>query len=420
MATTPITAKLVDSMRQTDELADVVIASDSRDRKEVPWYIRLRIWLFCLMFLGMAECVARVAFDGTLCLREERFDNFPNPAALDAFVGQIKRDRAFRVVVLGDSVVVGPSLLAKDETITAYLEAALKRKYPGRDIHTWNLGIAGARSTDLYCMLLKVLEAEPDLVVIENNFMMYTLDIRLHPVECPWLAYSLPKVPDPIQPLLSPLEYKRKIDDECTWFVERNFRLFGMRQAINGLLFGVQPRIPYGSPNPAVMLTTRIGQTLGKLPMEPWNVRGLTSENFRSMYANPVRYNSLNGRFYRIMIEELRRRKVPAFFYMTPQNPAMMNDYFPAAVYAENRKVAASFMLAPDFPSADYATMLPDNLFYDNDHLLPAGNKEIAGRMADDLAPLMQHVLSAKDRRRLPEVAAIIPKLNRLSSRQSH
>src|SRR5437763_1176495 len=103
--------------RQTEELADVVVAEDVQDRANVPWYVRLRVWLFCIAFLFVAEASARVVFDGTLCLHEERFDNFPNPAALDAFIAQMKRDKAVRVVVLGDSVVVGPSLLDKDETI---------------------------------------------------------------------------------------------------------------------------------------------------------------------------------------------------------------------------------------------------------------------------------------------------------------
>jgi hypothetical protein len=224
--------------------------------------------------------------------------------------------------------------------------------------------------------------------------MMYTLDIRLHPVECPWLAYSMPEMPESIRPLLPPLDYKQRIDNECTWFAESNFRFFGMRQAINALLFGVQPRLPFNSPNPALMVTTRVGQSLGKLRMEPWNLRNLEDNKFRPMYANAVHPDNLNGKFYPIMIEELRKRKIPAFFYTTPQNPAMMADYFPARVYAENRQVAISFVKSAAFPSADYSSLLPDNLFYDNDHLLSEGNRQLAEHIANDAAPLIGRALA--------------------------
>jgi lysophospholipase L1-like esterase len=400
MATTPIIAKQADAKRQTEELADVVIAVESRDRRGEPWYVRLRAWLFCLMFLCVAECGTRIEFDTTLCLHHERFDNFPNPAALDAFVGQIKRDPAFRVVVLGDSVVVGPSLLDKDETIPEYLEVALRRQHPGRDIHVWNLGIAGARSADIYCVLLKVLEASPDLLVIENNFMMYAVDFRGQPISNTWLAYSLPHIPAALTPFLKQRDYKRAIEDTSTWFVERNFRLFGLRQAINGMLFGVQPRVPFEDPNPVVMLATVAGKRVGKLPMQSWSRRGQTADSYRSLYLHggagldPVRPNNLNGRFYPIMMEELRKRKVPAFFYMTPQNPAMLAQYFPNEIYVTNRGAAATFTSAPDFPSRDYSTLVPDQLFYDNDHLLADGNRMVAEAIAKDIQPLLKTALA--------------------------
>jgi lysophospholipase L1-like esterase len=390
---TPVISKTREIQLPTEELADVVIAADQRDGRGERWYVRLRPWLFCLMFLMMTECAARVAFDYTLCLHDERFDNFPNPAAIDAYVRQIKRDTAYKVVVLGDSVVVGPSLLGKNETIPAYLEAALQRAHPGRPIHAWNLGIAGARSTDLYCLLLRVLEAKPDLVVIENNFMMYTLDIRLMPVANPWIAYSMNEVPPAVKNLLPPRDYKQRIDNAATWWVESNFQLFGMRQAINGMLFGVQPRVPFESPNPAVMLTTDAGKALGRLKMEPWNRRGVNAQTFQGMYANAVHPDNLNGAFYPMMMEELRKRKIPAFFYMTPQNPAMMEEILPGKTYEQNREVAASFIKSPDLPSSDYSSLVPDQLFYDNDHLMPGGNEMVGEAIAHDIAPLVDRTL---------------------------
>src|SRR5438874_937952 len=102
-----IATRSVRAQVQTEELAEVVVAVEKRDRVGVPWYVRLRAWLFCFMFLAIAEVGARYAFDYTQCLHFERFDNFPNAAALDAYLRQIRRDPAIRVVLIGDSVAVG-------------------------------------------------------------------------------------------------------------------------------------------------------------------------------------------------------------------------------------------------------------------------------------------------------------------------
>jgi lysophospholipase L1-like esterase len=395
MAIVRVSAKHVEARREHEELADVVVAAESRDSRGERWYVRLRAWLFCLLFLGMAEGGARFTFDANLSLHHERFDNFPNPAALDAYVSQIKRDKAFRVVVLGDSVVVGPSLLAKDETIPENLERALNRMNPGREIHVWNLGIAGARSTDLYCILLKVLEASPDLVVIANNYLMYTLDIRLKPVAYPWTARSLPEIPDAIKPLLPEDDYKTKIDFAATQLVESNIRLIGMRQAINGMLFGVQPRMPYENPNPAIMVTTRIGKAAGVLPIRPWREKFKTTHEFKKLYANAVEPDNLNGKFYHLMMEELGRRKTPAFFYMTPQNPAIMAACLPWEFYRRNISVANSFTEGGGYLSKDYSELLPDNMFVDNDHLMPEGNRLLGEAIAKDISPMVAQILSS-------------------------
>src|SRR2546422_8847810 len=88
---------------EREELAQVVVSTGTDHVPSRPWYVTLRPWLFCLMFLGLAEVASRVYFDSTLCLHQERFDTFPNAAMTDVWVKQIRRDKAFRLVVIGDS-----------------------------------------------------------------------------------------------------------------------------------------------------------------------------------------------------------------------------------------------------------------------------------------------------------------------------
>src|SRR5438105_2274837 len=122
----------VQSYDDREELAQVVVSVGAEHVPSRPWYVTLRPWLFCLFFLSLAEVAARIYFDLTLSLRHERYDEFPNAASTDVWIDQIRRDKAYRVVVLGDSVGVGANLLDPDQTIPRYLEATLARDLPGR------------------------------------------------------------------------------------------------------------------------------------------------------------------------------------------------------------------------------------------------------------------------------------------------
>src|SRR5215470_2181173 len=68
---------------EREELASVVVAGRTETSASQPWYVTLRPWLFCLIFLAVAEIGVRVYFDWTLSLRHQRFDNFANAAAED-------------------------------------------------------------------------------------------------------------------------------------------------------------------------------------------------------------------------------------------------------------------------------------------------------------------------------------------------
>ena len=150
----------------TEELADVVVAASNSTNKR-----SLRPWGFCLLFLLIVEGATRIYFDTGISLHHERFDNFPTGAAQDAFIRQIGRDTAYKIVMIGDSTVDGVAILNKDQTIARELEAGLMRQLPGKDIHVWNMSIAGARPTDQLCMFTKIAEAKPDLVIFTANYI---------------------------------------------------------------------------------------------------------------------------------------------------------------------------------------------------------------------------------------------------------
>jgi hypothetical protein len=392
MQTREPTVETARPVAETEELAQVVVAKGTEDKPSQPWYVTLRPWLFCLLFLFLAEIAARITFDKTTCLRSARFDNFPTAASQDIFMRQIARDKAFRVVIIGDSVVVGSPKLKDDERIPRHLEAALHRALPGREIHVWDLSMVGMRSLDQYCMVKKVLEVKPDMVVIEANYFLIAQDTGELPLNHPWLARSLPEIPDFIRPELKMPAGKEAFEERLTDFVERNVRLIGAREVFNGLLLGVQSSSD--PPNPLVMATGSVIKNLGKLPLPTWRQRHFDPWQFRNRvdYFNPIRPDNRNANGYRYILQELRTSGVPGFMYLTPQNPVFTNLYMHRSDYMARRELLARIFADPATPYRDYSDLVPDAYFADNDHMVSAGNRKLAEQIAADLKPIIEGV----------------------------
>ncbi len=373
------------------------MAEQTETSPSQPWFVTLRPWLFCLMFLVFVEMGVRVYFDTTTCLHDQRFDNFANPAAEDVWVDQIARDKAFKIVMIGDSVAVGPKLLRRNETIARYLELKLQQEFAGREIHVWNLSLPGARSTDQLCIVLKALPAKPDLVIVSGNYITFSQDVSQLPLLHPWLATNLNGAPESIRPYLQKHNYKETVDSAVTNAFEKSFRTIGMRQAINALVFGEQPRVPFEDPNPILMTAVETGKRIGILQPRSWVGRA-PLDNWRDKHALPITQNNFNGRFYPQILEALRKSGAPALTYLTPQNPEPVATYMPHETYLANRKAIAGFFHDPQTPFYDFSDSVPTDLFIDNDHMLPSGNERLAGLIAEKMIPMIRMKLDSKNR----------------------
>ncbi len=382
------------------ELADVVIAAQTHDEPFRPWYITLRPWLFCLLFLALAEIGARLYYDTGLSLRRERFDNFPTAATENAFVAQMRRDKAYKVVLVGDSTIVGSALLEHSQTLPRYLEDDLARLVPGREIHVWNLSLAGARSPDMLCLLRKALEGKPDFVVVEGNYYIAAMGVGGAALAEPWLAYNLTDVPPAVLPYVPARDAKKRMEDGLTAFVEDKVRFVGMRQAINASLFGVQPRVPYPDPNPLLMAGVHAARLAGQLSPQVWSRRGpnFAPEHFMRDYKNDFSSEDIYPRFYRDIVAELQRSGLPCLTYMTPQNPAVTNLNLDDNAYKARRQKLAVCMTGAGIPNKDYSSLVPDPLFNDNDHMMAEGNHKLADALAQEIAPRIQGQISGSEK----------------------
>ena len=93
----------------------------------------------------------------------------------------------------------------------------LRGALPGRDVHVWNLSLAGVRASDVISLLQKAMEGRPDFIVIEGNY--YISSAGGDPIAEPWLAYNLPAVPPSVAPLLPPRDAKKRMEDSLTAIV---------------------------------------------------------------------------------------------------------------------------------------------------------------------------------------------------------
>lgn len=371
------------------ELADVVVSGVPTGQEDRPWYLALRSWFFCLGFLLLLEIGTRLYYDTGLSLRKERFDNFPTPASQNAFIAQMQRDTAYKIAIVGDSTVVGGALLGRQESMPRYLEGALQAARPNRPIHVWNFGLAGARASDMLCLLKKVEEGHPDFVIVNGNYFITVQGIIQTPIAEPWLARTIKDVPPSIQRILPVRTNPQKIEAILTDAVEEKIRFIGLRQSINARLFGVQPREPFAVANPFVMELVTLMKQRHRLKPTVWSQRVPVQRppDYRQKFAGDITPQDPNGQFQREIMQEILHSGLPAMTYITPQNPAITSYCLPRDLYLQRRQVLSSFFAAPGVPHKDLSDLIPEYLFTDNDHMLAEGNRRLAEVIAQEILP---------------------------------
>jgi lysophospholipase L1-like esterase len=134
------------------------------------------------------------------------------------------------------------------------------------------------------------------------------------------------------------------------------------------------------------MAAVETGKKLGMLKPESWRGRA-PMDRWRDKYLLPIEPDNFNGRFYPHILEALRKSGTPAFTYLTPQNPEPVATYMPREKYLVNRAAIAGFFRDPQVPFYDFSDAIPSDYFIDNDHMLPAGNKLLAERIAEKVEP---------------------------------
>lgn len=401
----------------------------------------LRPFAFALGWLVLFEALLRL-----VCAPDPRTVRDPaHPYgcfADDELTQLVAAREADREAAPLDVVLVGDSVLASVENaggqrLADALQAALPKalrsaradaEEAGPPVRVWTLAAGGARATDVYAMLRRTERAlragrrgtQGVQLVVSSNAIFFSQRHRQPAMAYPCLAAELAELGDadaeqrdltPAARLVAPgvrdsglarLEHRLLAAATARVYLLQQRRrlaerLFGgpprlaLREGLQELLHRRHSRRETDSALPAA---ERAAAELRQRD-RPWTERGLSAAQFAKSYDfvpldSP---DAVNLQWTRVLARWLgRQHDLAALAVLVPQNHALLGELAAGPTYdAVGSAVAAAFARAGvPFVSYDRDPALVSEHFLDLDHLTAAGNRALADRLAQALAPRLR------------------------------
>jgi hypothetical protein len=181
-------------------MAQVTVAAERPTRRRFRRQLLVGAVAVGLVFLAV-EAVLRLVEPHVV----RAIVDIQTPSALHAKLHYLKRFAGRRVVLLGDSLVLGLSLrdagdsLWQEHNIATLVQRRFDSDFPEQPTLVLNLAINGALPADLEGMVDAVLACEPDLIVVDLGLRGFSADFSLPAARYarPWLqpAPSVPRGP---------------------------------------------------------------------------------------------------------------------------------------------------------------------------------------------------------------------------------
>ena len=336
-----------------------------------------------------------------------------------------------------DVVLVGDSVLASVENASGQrladaLQAALPkalRSWPaaaGPPIRVWTLAAGGARATDVYAMLRRIERAlragrrgtQGVLLVVSSNAIFFSQRHRQPAMAYPCLAAELAELGDAEQHDLTPAARLvvpgvrdsglARLEHKLLAAATARIYLLQQRRRLAEQLFGGPPRLalreglqallhhrPAHRENDPALTAAERAQAELRQRDRPWTERGLSAAQFAKSYDfvpldSP---DAVNLQWTRVLARWLGGQpELAALAVLVPQNHALLGSLAAGPTYdAVGSAVAAAFARAGvPFVSYDRDPALVSEHFLDLDHLTAAGNRALAERLAQALAPRLR------------------------------
>ncbi|MCL4439411.1 MAG: hypothetical protein M1609_02110, partial [Firmicutes bacterium] len=319
-------------------------------------------------------------------------------ATLQTMRNQIKTAKGFKILFLGDSAVYGSAVKDSSQTIAAYLEQELNRRWPGRQVKVFNFSFKGFGMSENYFLLNAAVDTDPDLVIYNVSTGWFN---REKAFEHPNVALLTDRFFGSSQisktGILPHRSTRDKIADKLKQAVGRVWSFYQNRSAITTLILGKPVRAKLiewqlALTNPAELQKQREEEAELYRPWyeKDWSVK-LGEAGYKVGWVN---LNSGNPQviFYNQILDLLAAKKFNAFFYTSPQNLTLLNRYdmLDRKAWKVSFAKLSSMTSRQGLHLADYTNIVGNRYFSDSIHLNALGNRQVAQHLALDISEQLE------------------------------
>jgi hypothetical protein len=346
---------------------------------------------FIALFAGLIGTLYAVnAWAGTFAPKIERHERlvmddtfYEQTSQIDQTIDSVANEQnKTKVLCIGDSTMYGAIVYA-NETIPYFLRNNLRPATPNLDL--LNLAYPGARPADEYAMLKLAKRANPDLVVIDVNPVFFSPRLLQEGA----LANKTQKREFLFEPDVPAGVFEDNRVEEIIGTAVQQTNIGQYKPQINKALFGQAPRqyvtdaakplLPPAPPKPPAAPGQDI---IGK----SWHAKKWDATEQKSM-ARIYRQGLLTEdndsvRMLQRMVQYTKANHINTLFYITPQNETLIGQFFSLDTLHRNEDFLAGVLKQEGAWSVDLRNDVPETYFGDYDHLLKAGNAQVADRLA--------------------------------------
>ncbi|NLI14456.1 SGNH/GDSL hydrolase family protein [Pelotomaculum propionicicum] len=389
----------------------------------ITFLVSLALFFFISNFLAGWYVYHQMGYD--------RFFRFEDGAhvkgeVLDLYMEYIAGQRGYKIAVIGDSVVQGAGVPAREQTITAHLQDELRGSYlPGAKV--FNLGLPGGRPADLLMTLKKLRQSGAvQLVVVNISYPFFSDEMSQTPllyfkVWSPYLTelelkeLKVPPVKQAEPKATAGLEDgggSMEAENFLQWKISSIWSVYRFRQELNRFIFGGPPAQKIKEFfNPASKDETQLSEQPEEAVLEePLSEKDKPENKYNVWYSFTwsdrdlehlakvfnVNDSNMNFKYYRALCRYLKENEIPAVIFMSPVNLDLLKKYqlLDENSYLENTNLISQVARQNGIVFLDYQEAVGTDLFHDSMHMLDGGNEATAKLLGRDLQPVIRGALN--------------------------
>ena len=314
-------------------------------------------------------------------------------ATLQTMRNEIRTAEGYRILFLGNSAAYGSAVRNGGQTVPAYLEQELNRRFPDKQVKVFNFAFKGYGTSENYFLLNSLKDSGLDMVIYNVSINWFNRDKALEHPNVVRLSDSYFWEPFVVRTgVLPPRTDKEKINDKVNEIMGRVWSLYQNRSAITNIILGKSLRsmlsdLQLAVINPGELV--RLHREEADL-FSPWYWKDWSVKLGKAGYiVGKIDLSDDNPQvvFYNLIQEISVRKKIKALIYTSPQNFTLLNRYKMLDLPAWTVSIEElRDMTVKGITFKDFSTLVDDRYFSDTVHLLARGNKLVALQLAENIS----------------------------------